>query len=95
MGSDLKIFVLGAPRVYSGFPTFSFIAPNNPRVDLGAEGIPTLELSTDQKAGFFAIPENRLLLVDISQKYPGGESGIIYRRSRPNEILFEYYIIEP
>jgi len=95
MGSDFKIFLLGAPRVYSGFPTFSFVAPNNPRVDLGAENIPTLELAADQKAGFFAIPENRLLLADISQKYPGGESGIVYRRPRPNEILFEYYIIGP
>lgn len=95
MGSDFKIFVLGAPRVYSGFPTFSFIAPDNPRADLGAESIPTLDLPTDQKAGFFAIPANRLLLVDISQKYPSGESGIVYRRVRPDEILFEYYIIEP
>lgn len=95
MGNDFKIFVLGAPRVFSGFPTFAFIAPNNPRVDLGTESIPTLELRVDQKAGFFAIPENRLLLADISQKYPGGESGIVYRRPRPNEILFEYYIIGP
>lgn len=53
MGSDFKIFVLGAPRVYSGFPTFSFIAPDNPRADLSAESIPTLDLPTDQKAGFF------------------------------------------
>jgi 4-amino-4-deoxy-L-arabinose transferase-like glycosyltransferase len=95
LGSDLKIFVLGAPRVFSGFPTLAFIAPNNPRTDLGAESIPTLELPSDQKAGFFAIPENRFLLADISQKYPGGQSGIVYRRARPTEILFEYYIIEP
>jgi 4-amino-4-deoxy-L-arabinose transferase-like glycosyltransferase len=95
MGKDFQIFVLGAPRVYSSFPTFAFIAPDNPRADLSAESIPTLELPPDQKAGFFAIPENRLLLAEISQKYPGGESGIVYRRVRPDEILFEYYIIEP
>ena len=95
MGNDFQIFLLGAPRVFSGFPTFSFIAPNNPRVDLSAENIPTLALATDQKAGFFAIPENRLLLAQISQKYPGGESGSVYRKVRPAEILFEYYIIQP
>jgi 4-amino-4-deoxy-L-arabinose transferase-like glycosyltransferase len=95
LGSDLKIFVLGAPRVFSGFPTLSFLAPNNPRVDLDAESISTLELTSEQKVGFFAIPENRSLLADIRQKYPGGESGIVYRRANPKEILFEYYIFEP
>jgi 4-amino-4-deoxy-L-arabinose transferase-like glycosyltransferase len=95
MGKDFQIFLLGAPRVFSGFPTFSFIAPNNPRADLSAENILTLALPTDQKAGFFAIPENRSLLAEISQKYPGGESGVVYRRVRPDEILFEYYIIQP
>jgi 4-amino-4-deoxy-L-arabinose transferase-like glycosyltransferase len=95
MGKDFQIFLLGAPRVFSGFPTFSFIAPNNPRADLSAENILTLALPADQKAGFFAIPENRSLLAEISQKYPGGESGVVYRRVRPDEILFEYYIIQP
>ena len=95
LGKDFQIFILGAPRIFSGFPTLSFIAPDNPRADLSAENIPTLELTPDQKAGFFAIPENRSLLAEISQKYPGGKSGIVYRRVRPDEILFEYYIIDP
>jgi hypothetical protein len=95
MGKDFQIFVLGAPRIFSGFPTLSFIAPNNPRTDLSVESIPTLVLAPDQKAVFFAIPENHSLLAEIRQKYPGGESGIIYRKVRPDEILFEYYIIDP
>ncbi|MGZ9163563.1 MAG: ArnT family glycosyltransferase [Anaerolineales bacterium] len=95
MGNDFQIFVLGAPRVFSGFPTLSFLAPDNPRVDLSAESIPTLVLPAKQKAGFFAIPENRLLLAEISQRFPGGESGLVYRRAKPSEILFEYYIVEP
>lgn len=95
MGEDVQIFVLGAPRVYAGFPTIAFVAPKNVRADLIAETIPTLQLVPGQKAGFFAIPENRFLLAEISQKFPGGESGLVYRRSRPDEILFEYYIVLP
>ena len=95
MGKDFQIFVLGAPRIFSGFPTLSFVAPNNPRADLSGESIPTLALTPDQKAVFFAIPENHSLLAEIRQKYPGGESGIVYRKVRPDEILFEYYIIDP
>lgn len=94
-GKDFQIFLLGAPRVYSVFPTFAFIAPDNPRTDLFAEHIPTLELTPGQKVGFFAIPENRSLLAEISQKFPGGESGLVYRKPRPEEILFEYYILDP
>lgn len=95
MGEDFQIFLLGAPRVFSGLPTLPFIVPNNPRTDLRAEDIDALELSPGQKAGFFAIPENRSLIAEISQRFPGGEGGLVFRRPKPDEILFEYYIIEP
>ncbi|HET6824152.1 MAG TPA: glycosyltransferase family 39 protein [Anaerolineales bacterium] len=94
-GKDFQIFNLSTPRIYSGFPTFAFIAPDNPRADLSAESIPDLQLSPNGEIGFFAIPENRALLQDISHRYPGGESGVMYRRTKPNEVLFEYYIIKP
>jgi hypothetical protein len=92
-GKDFQIFMLGAPRIFSGFPTVAFISPENPRLDLTAESIATLQLPPDSKAGFFAIPENRMLIDAISQKYPGGQRGLVYRKSNLNEILFEYYII--
>ena len=95
MGKDFQIFVLGAPRIFSGFPTLAFLAPDNPRADLSAEGIAGLGLTPKQKAGFFAIPENRSLLAEISLKYPGGKTGLVYRKPKPEEILFEYYIVEP
>ncbi len=34
MGKDFQIFLLGAPRIFSSFPTFAYVAPNNPRTDL-------------------------------------------------------------
>lgn len=95
MGGDFQVFVLGAPRIFAGFPTLAFVAPNNPRADLNAENIETFQLPLDRKVGFFAIPENHPLLEEISLRYPGGEKGVVYRKTKPNEILFEYYILAP
>ena len=95
MGKDFQIFVLGAPRIFSDAPTLVFLAPDNPRQNLTAEGIDALEFPAGTAAGFFAIPENRPMLDAISQKYPGGERGLVYRKPKPNEILFEYYILKP
>lgn len=95
MGKDFQIFILGAPRIFASFPTFAFVAPGNPRADLIAENLTSLSLPPNQAVGFFAIPENEMLLQEIIKKYPGGESGLVYRKSKPNEILFEYYIIKP
>jgi hypothetical protein len=72
-----------------------FLTPNNPRSDLGVNNIATFQLPARQKAVFFAIPENLLMLAEITQKYPGGDDGIVYRKPNPNEILFEYYILSP
>ena len=97
MANDLRevynLYFLGAPRVFSGFPTLPFLAPKYPRVDLTAEGLSTLTLAPDQKSAFFAIPENRPLIEEISRKFPGGQRGLIYRKTRPGEVLFEYYIL--
>lgn len=43
----------------------------------------------------YAFPESCSLLQQISQKYLGRESGVVYRKPKPNEILFEYYVLKP
>jgi hypothetical protein len=93
LGSSYQIYVLGQPRIFSGFPTLAFIAPDNPRSDLGAEALASLDLATGQQSAFFAIPENSSLLAEIGQKYPGGEYGVVFRKPKSDEILFEYYIL--
>jgi hypothetical protein len=93
LGKDYQIYVLGEPRIFAGFPTLAFIASDNLRLDLGSANFAALELPPGQNAAFFAIPENRVLLAEISQKYPGGKSGLIFRRPYPEEVLFEYYIL--
>ncbi len=95
LGKDYMIYILGAPRILSGFPTIPFLIPENQRADFNAETLGTLTLTPDQKVAFFAVPESRPLLEEVSQKFPGGERGLVYRRPRPTEILFEYYILAP
>jgi hypothetical protein len=95
LGSEFQIYTLGMPRVFSGFPTFDFITPNNVHSDLTTETLSTLQLAPNQKAAFFAIPENQQLITEISQKYPGGKEGSFYRKTKPAEILFRYYIVNP
>ena len=99
MANNLKevntLYFLGVPRVFASFPTLPFLVPKYPRADLTAENLATLTLTPDQKVAFFAIPENRPLLEEVIQKFPGGEKGLIYRKTRPGEILFEYYILSP
>lgn len=94
MGPDLQMYILGAPRIFAGFPTLVFLAPNNPRSDLRAENIDSLVIDAHREVGFFAIPENQALLDEIVQKYPGGEYGRVHRKPKPDEILFDYYIIK-
>jgi hypothetical protein len=95
LGKDYKIYIVGEPHVFSSFPTLAFLAPKNTRADLNIQTLEALNLAPDQKVAFFAIQENRPLLEEISQKFPGGERGLIYRKPMPNEILLEYYILSP
>ena len=92
-GDDFHIYVLGAPRLFSDFPTISFIAPQNPHSDLRADGIESLKTMPRQKAIFIATPENKSLLDEVSRIYPGGKDGLIYRIPQPQELLMAYYIV--
>ncbi|MEO5887642.1 MAG: hypothetical protein ABIQ77_08265, partial [Anaerolineales bacterium] len=95
LGEDYLIYILGEPRIFSVFPTLPFLIPENQRADFNAEALAALTLTPDQKVAFFAVPESRPLLEEVSQKFPGGERGLIYRKPRPTEILLEYYILAP
>jgi hypothetical protein len=94
MGKDFQIVLLGAPRIFSSFPTFAFVAPDNPRTDLSADNLASFSPASNQPVGFFAVPENEALLQEIAQRFPGGKSGVVYRKSKPDELLFEYYILK-
>jgi 4-amino-4-deoxy-L-arabinose transferase-like glycosyltransferase len=95
LGKDYQIYSWGAPRVFVGFPTFTFLVPENPKLDFALESAATLEFPVNHKAVFFATPENRTAIDVLRAKYPGGVYGIMLRKSKPQEILFEYYILNP
>jgi 4-amino-4-deoxy-L-arabinose transferase-like glycosyltransferase len=94
LGPDFTIYVLGEPRVYSGFPTITFIAPDNRYFDLRAEDTAGFSLAAGQSAAFFAIPEDIPSLEEIKMQYPGGQGGRIYRKPFPEEVLLEYYVLK-
>jgi 4-amino-4-deoxy-L-arabinose transferase-like glycosyltransferase len=94
-GPDLAIYVLGAPRVYSGFPTIAYLAPENARHDLQASDLEALSLAPGERAGFFATPDQGDALAAIQRRYPGGTARVVERPARPGETLLEYYVVGP
>ncbi|MGE5249489.1 MAG: ArnT family glycosyltransferase [Bacteroidota bacterium] len=94
LGDGFQIYVLGEPRVFSSFPTLSYLAPRDNFIDLGVAGLASFQLSPAQKAAFFAIPENQAMLAQIRQRFPGGQGGLVFRKSKPGEVLFEYYVLK-
>ena len=95
LGPDTAIYVIGAPRVNAAIPTTRYIAPSNPRVDLSPDAVGTAIPPRQRRAAYFAIPENLHALATLAGRYPGGTRGRVYRRPKPGEVLFEYYIVEP
>ena len=94
-GPDTQVFVVGAPRVFADFPTLLWLVPGRGATDLAAETLPGLELAPGRRTSFFATPENSALLQQIRRKYPGGQTGLVHRQTRPAEPLFEYYVVDP
>jgi 4-amino-4-deoxy-L-arabinose transferase-like glycosyltransferase len=95
LGKEYQIYSFGSPRIFTGFPTFTFLAPENPKMDMAVDSVANLELPPGHKAVFFASPENRVAIEILRTKYPGGVYGIMLRKTKPQEILFEYYILNP
>ncbi len=92
---EYSLYMLGAPRVFSGFPTLQFLAPTTVRVDATfQEDAIQPGLAYDSGAFFVAIPENLGQLEMIRIKYPDGK-WIAIERLAKEEILFYGYIIEP
>ena len=96
LGRNYSLFLIGHPRVFSDFPTLAFIAPDNEKYDLNPEELDgLLNLAINQGAIFVAIPENMEALAQIEQRFPGGTSQVIPRKTTENEILYYAYIVPP
>ena len=94
LGPDYALRVLGAPRVFSDFPTLSYLAPDQDIANLTAEELETFTLPGEQGVLFAAIPENLSALDVIEERYPGGTRESVIRKSK-NEVLYYAYILPP
>jgi 4-amino-4-deoxy-L-arabinose transferase-like glycosyltransferase len=92
LGPDYDYYFLGLPRIFAAFPTVVFIAPENNMYDITGESIETLVLDPEKSQIFSAIPENRLDLERIANRFPGGTWEEIYRRYK-SEVLYYAYIL--
>lgn len=95
LGQNYDFYLFGLPRVFAAFPTTDFLNPGVNKIDLNTENMAE-ELSLDPEKGAFivAIPENRELLEQVKQTYPGGLSESV-KRYMDEEVLYYAYILEP
>ncbi len=93
LGPDYRLYLLGEPRVFVGFPTFEFSLPGMDKYDLKLVSAGTVAtLPRDKGAFFVAIPEHRADLERLRQLAPGGTWSEFPRVTRP-EVLFYAYTL--
>lgn len=94
LGPDYALRLLGAPRVFSDFPTLRFIAPENQIANLTTDELETFTLPDNLGVLFAAIPENMAALDVIEGRFPGGTRESVVRKTK-NEVLYYAYILPP
>ncbi len=94
LGPDYALRILGAPRVFSDFPTFKFVTPDNDIANLRVEELETFTLPENLGVLFAAIPENISAIDVIEERFPGGTRQSILRNGR-NEVLYYAYVLPP
>lgn len=95
LGSNYSLFVLGYPRVYSDFPTLTFLAAENPKSNPTPEELESIFLLSGQGALFVVIPENVETLVLIQNRFPDGVLSTVQRKATENEVLYYSYVVAP
>jgi hypothetical protein len=94
LGSEYTLFLLGYPRMFVGFPTFNFLAPDNDKYDLtGSELDPEINLE-NHGLYFVSTPDNVPYLREIADQFDFGEWEIVQRISQP-EVLYYAYLVHP
>ncbi len=94
-GPNVALLMFGAPRVYSDFPTMSFINPINIKEDVPPEDAAMVALPPSQGTLFVSIPENTDALNIIMQRFPGGVFLPVPRKAVPGETLYYSYYLPP
>jgi hypothetical protein len=93
LGPTYVFYLFGSPRVYTDFPTLSFLVPQNEKHDLS--DVEPLVLQTDKGMYFAFIPENADLLREVQSLFPGGTTGLVMRKIPQSEVLYYSYTLAP
>ncbi len=91
LGPDYTLVMIGAPRMFSDFPTIPFVAPGNRRSDIVPAEAESAKLNGMLPAFLVATPDNLPALQVVAGNYPGGAWETVTSQTR-NETLYFGYI---
>jgi hypothetical protein len=92
LGSEYTLVMVGAPRMFSDFPTIRFLAPGNRRTDIDPTRAASADLSQYLPAFVVATPSNLQALQTVAANFPGGVWETIPSQTR-NEMLYFGYVL--
>lgn len=103
LGSELAswspaphLYFFGPPRMWSGFSTLVFLAPEVPRDDVVEPLLSATPLDQivrpDRDALFVFLPERVNEMAFVSQRYPGGEQREVYSPDG-REVTYYWYFV--
>ena len=93
LGPNYDLIMLGQPRVFTGFPTINFLAPENIKYDINVDQLETIEIQEGHGALFIVIPENMSAIQQIENLFPGGKKDALYRITVSDEVLYYTYTV--
>lgn len=91
-GPNYVAYFAGMPRMFVGFPSIPYLAPDVKGIDLPEKVTPQTvpALPIDRRAVFLALPDRRRDLELIAQRYPDGEWWEVPSKIRPEPLFFAY-----
>jgi 4-amino-4-deoxy-L-arabinose transferase-like glycosyltransferase len=94
LGPRYHLLMMGQPRVYSGFPTISFLAPHNTLADVDPAQVDAVDLTGLRPTLLVATPDNLSAIRSLAQRYPGGKWQEVPRQTE-QETLYYAYVLGP
>lgn len=92
LGPKYTLGMIGLPRMFSGFSTIPFMAPDNPRIDIQSADAATVDLSQNLPVLLAATPDNETALRILAQRYPGGTWESVGRMGVNEALYFSYTV---
>jgi hypothetical protein len=90
LGPDYTLVMIGAPRMFSDFPTIPFVAPGSRRADIVPEEAESAELTGLLPTYLVATPNNLAALQAVAWRYPGGAWETVPSQTRPETLYYGY-----